>query len=469
MTNVQERPWHGLPSLDGASLAGRLAASAAHAPRSAAEIADWIEERRHRNPSTVKRVPFPALDGWTFTSDTGDLVHATGRFFRVHGLRVQTDYGQRPSWEQPIIDQPDVAILGVLVQETDGVLRFLMQAKMEPGNVNAVQLSPTVQATSSNYLRAHRGTPSRYLEHFIDRSRGRVLVDVLQSEQGSWFIGKRNRNIVVEATGPIEPHDDFIWLTLGEILALLRLPHQVNMDARTVLSCLPMELPASAEGASWLTSAQVRSWLTERKSAYSLAVDYLPLASVAGWRRTTDEVVHDERRYFTIIGVSVSATNREVPGWCQPLLGPCSNGLAAFVLRRIGGVPHVLARADLRPGYRDTVEVGPTVQCAPDNYAGRPADERPAYLDLVLSDRVRRRFDVMHSEEGGRFHHALTRHLVVEVDDDFPLATGPDFAWLTVPQLGMLTGHSYQIDMEARSLLLCLRGLADPARTGALS
>jgi len=37
-----------------------------------------------------------------------------------------------------------------------------------------------------------------------------------------------------------------------------------------------------------------------------------------------------------------------------------------------------------------------------------------------------------------------------------------------VPQLGALAGHSYQVDMEARSLL-CLRGLADPERAGALS
>jgi oxidase EvaA len=66
----------------------------------------------------------------------------------------------------------------------------------------------------------------------------------------------------------------------------------------------------------------------------------------------------------------------------------------------------------------------------------------------------------VHSEEGGRFHHALTRHLVVEVDDDFPLEVPPDFAWLTMSQLGELARNSYQLDIEARSLLLCLRGPA---------
>jgi hypothetical protein len=475
MTNVEARPHAGAATIrserdqrspamapaGGTDLPDRLAVSAAHAPRSAADIAAWLDERRRGNPSTVERVPFADLTGWEFAPDTGDLVHSTGRFFSVHGLRVRTDYGHRPAWEQPIIDQRDVAILGIVAREIDGVLHFLMQAKMEPGNVNTVQLSPTVQATSSNYLRAHKGAASRYVEYFIDRTRGRALVDVLQSEQGSWFVGKRNRNVVVEALGPVEPHDDFIWLTLGEIFALLREPHLVNMDARTVLSCLPTPSPpGAAGGTSWRTMSEVRSWLTERKAAYALAADYTPLSSVGGWRRTADEIVHDEERYFRVIGVRVSATNREVPGWCQPLLAPCSTGLAAFVMRRVGGIPHVLARADLRPGYRDVVEVGPTVQCTPDNYTGRPADEWPAYLDLVLSRRVRPIYDVMQSEEGGRFHHALTRHLIVEVGGGFPLGTPPDFAWLTLDQLGELARHSYQLDMEARSLLLCLRGLA---------
>lgn len=267
MAKVEASPRPGLTPPDGADLTRRLALSAAHAPRPAADLAGWLDQRRRSNPSTVERVPFTALDGWEFAPGTGDLVHATGRFFSVHGLRVRTDYGHRPAWEQPIINQRDVAILGIVAQEIDGVLHFLMQAKMEPGNVNVVQLSPTVQATTSNYLRAHQGAPARYVEYFLGRTRGRVLVDVLQSEQGSWFVGKRNRNIVVEATGRVEPHDDFRWLTLGEILALLRLPHLVNMDTRTVLSCLPMEPPAGGEAPSWWTMPQVRSWLTERKGA----------------------------------------------------------------------------------------------------------------------------------------------------------------------------------------------------------
>ena len=74
----------------------------------------------------------------------------------------------------------------------------MMQAKIEPGNLNIVQLSPTLQATRSNYTRVHGGKSPNYLEYFNGERDVYVLVDQLQSEQGARFLQKRNRNIIVE-------------------------------------------------------------------------------------------------------------------------------------------------------------------------------------------------------------------------------------------------------------------------------
>ncbi|MGA5824436.1 NDP-hexose 2,3-dehydratase family protein, partial [Kitasatospora sp. NPDC094028] len=187
-----------------------------------AEFDAWFTEQRRTNRYAVERIPFSQLVGWNFRDDTGDLVHESGRFFSVEGLRVDTAWeGTEHSWTQPIINQPEIGILGILVKEFDGVLHCLMQAKMEPGNLDTVQLSPTVQATRSNYTGVHRGAPVRYLEYFKPPRRGRVVHDSLQSEQGSWFLRKRNRNMVVEAIGDVPEHEDFRWLTIGQIHRLL--------------------------------------------------------------------------------------------------------------------------------------------------------------------------------------------------------------------------------------------------------
>src|SRR6185503_1634272 len=119
-----------------------------------------------------------------------------------------------------------------------GLLHFLMQAKMEAGNISPVQLSPTVQATKSNYTQVHRGRRPPYLDFFLDRSRGRILVDQLQSEQGSFFLRKRNRNMIVETAESVPVLEDFRWMTLGEIKLMLGFDNLVNMDTRTVVSSI---------------------------------------------------------------------------------------------------------------------------------------------------------------------------------------------------------------------------------------
>ncbi|GIH75475.1 NDP-hexose 2,3-dehydratase family protein [Planobispora longispora] len=450
-----------------ADLAARITASALTTEsRVSPYIDDWLAEKRNQ-PFESTRITLDQLsepDGWHFAPDTGNLEHRSGRFFSVSGLHVQANHGHTREWWQPILVQRDIAILGIIAKEFDGVLHFLMQAKMEPGNLHMVQLSPTVQATSSNYTQVHRGRRARYVEYFTEPGMGRVLVDVLQSEQGAWFHLKRNRNVVVEVTGDVPVHEDFCWLTLGQIRELLKLPNVMNMDARTVLACLLSAgggAPAGdgPEPGGLHTMTEILSWFTGRKGHHELSARLVPLDSVVGWRRDAGRILAEDGRHFSIVGVRVHARTREVTSWKQPLLAPHGLTLAGLVVRRIGGRLHALVRAEALPGYRDTIELGPTVRFAMDDHADTPADRRPEFLDYVLSAREGVRYDVVQSEEGGRFLHAETRYLVVEAGDDFPLPVPPDFAWIAFDQLLALQRHSYYLGVEARTLLLCLGNL----------
>jgi NDP-hexose 2,3-dehydratase len=436
------------------------------------DIDGWIAEKRSQSFEstmiTLDELTEPG--GWRFAPETGNLEHDSGRFFTVEGMHVRANHGHTREWQQPILVQRDIAILGIIAKEFDGVLHFLLQAKMEPGNADMVQLSPTVQATSSNYTRAHRGRGARYVEYFTE-PRGRVLVDVLQSEQGAWFHLKRNRNVVIEVTDDVPVHDDFCWLTLGQISRLLRRRNVINMDARTVLAGLPIASPASgpngfagarghsSEPGGAHTMTEILSWFTGRKSDYELSARLVPLNSLTGWRRDAERIFAVDGGPFSIVGVRVNARTREVHSWKQPLLAPNGLALAALVVRRIDGVLHALVRAEVLPGYRDTVELGPTVRFMMNDHAATPADRRPEFLDYVLSARETVRYDVVLSEEGGRFLRAETRYLIVEAGDDLPPTAPPDFMWITVGQLMALQRHSYYLAIEARTLLLCLNNL----------
>src|SRR6476646_2933706 len=102
---------------------------------SESETFSWIDSREGASPFAVERARLEEIDGWSFDSG-GNLGHRSGKFFRIEGLRVATDAGPTRAWEQPIIDQPEIGILGIVAKRIDGLLHFLMQAKMEPGNID---------------------------------------------------------------------------------------------------------------------------------------------------------------------------------------------------------------------------------------------------------------------------------------------------------------------------------------------
>ncbi|GAA1865668.1 NDP-hexose 2,3-dehydratase family protein [Actinomadura bangladeshensis] len=439
----------------GAGTAERLARSAAAAEGAGIatrDAADWLAARRRACGARVRRIPFADLDGWSFAADTGDLRHRSGRFFSVTGLEVVRPTAQ---WEQPIIVQPEIGILGILAREFDGVLHFLLQAKMEPGNPNLVQLSPTVQATRSNYTKTHGGAAVKYLEYFLRRDRHRVLTDVLQSEHGSWFFRKRNRNMIVEVDEDVPVDDDFRWLTLGQLGALLHRDNLVNMDARTVLASAPM--PYSDRRA--LSSDDgLLSWFTGERARHDVLARLTPLRDVAGWRRDDHSVHRADHRFFRVMAVSVEGAGREVASWTQPLFEPVGPGIVGFAYRVFDGVPHLLVHARVEGGFLDTAELGPTVQAVPANYAHLPAARRPPFLDLMLNaDPADIRYSAVHSEEGGRFLNAESRYLIVETGESTtPAEAPPGYHWVTPGQLNWLAGHSRYVNVQARTLLAVL-------------
>ncbi|MCO1576062.1 NDP-hexose 2,3-dehydratase family protein [Crossiella sp. SN42] len=440
----------------------------------------WMADEKRRSHMDVRTVPLESLRGWRVDGHTGNIGHDSGKFFTIEGLDAKVPGGPVPHWQQPIINQPEVGILGILVKQFNGVLHCLMQAKIEPGNCNGLQLSPTLQATRSNYTRVHQGSAVPYLDYFRDSTQHRVLADVRQSEQGSWFHRKRNRNMVVEVSEDLEVLDGFCWLTLGQLHQLLAVDDLVNMDARTVLSCMPFAGPDllalfadsrdeftaalirsySAEAVARHTMAEVLGWITDVRTEQVCHVELIPLREVSHWRHEDGKISHDSGLFFNVIGASITAAGREVRAWSQPLIEPCDEGVVAFLAKQIDGVLHLLVQAKTEPGYVDVIELAPTVQCSVSNYDALPPEARPPLLDTVLSaGHEQLRFDAVHSEEGGRFYHARNRYLVVEVASDFE-PEHPSYRWLTLAQLVDLLRHSNYINVQARSLIACLHGLS---------
>ena len=458
-----------------------------------AEFFGWFSERQGAHRFKIEEIAFSEMNKWGFDQGTGNLGHVTGKFFAIEGIWVETNFGSVPQWSQPIINQPEVGILGILAKRFNGILCFLMQVKMEPGNINMVQLAPTLQATRSNYTRVHEGKSPPYLEYFLDKSDAHVLLDSLQSEQGARFFRKRNRNIIIETSKDVPVLDDYCWLTLGQIQAILQHDNVVNMDARTVLSCMPTSAPevadlapeevpdrvaeiagidremvglsadgfkrqvlasASHRGNSVNSTSDILSWMTELKVRYELSVEGIPLKLVQGWHRSDREISHESNEYFSVIAVRVEADNREVGAWTQPLVRPKDQGIVAFVTKNINGTLHFLMQGKVEPGNFDVVEMAPTVQCLTGSYKNASARGKPSFLNDVLdipSEQIR--ISSLQSEEGGRFFREENRNIIVEVDGAFDEDIPDNFIWMTLGQLKEFIHFNNYINVQARCLL----------------
>lgn len=426
-------------------------------------ILDWLREKNDQVRTVVEQVPLDKLDKWSFDPKTGNIAHQSGRFFSIEGIRVETNWGKVPFWEQPIINQPEIGCLGILTKKIGGILHLLMQAKIEPGNINVVQLSPTLQATKSNYTRIHKGKNPLYIEYFDGEKTADILIDQLQSEQGARFLRKRNRNIIIEVpeSEDLPEYDNFIWLTLGQLKRLISHDNIVNMDARTVVSGIQYGrasdhlLNPLLRWDSFLNDFDdIISWITKLKLKYELNVKSIPLKSVAGWGYDGLAFSHHEGKYFSVIGVRVEIDNREVVSWDQPMIKPAQEGLIAFIVKKINGVYHFLTQAKLEAGNFDILELAPTVQCLTGNYrSGYNEYSVPFINDVLSASKERIWHSVYQSEEGGRFYKEQNLNMIVEARDDFPIDVPENFCWLTLNQLLTLVKFNNYLNIAARSLL----------------
>ncbi len=435
----------------------------------AMNLAEFLLEQTRAHRFEVNQIPLNELERWTLDDD---LSHDTGRFFSIEGIAIATNFGSTPTWAQPIIMQPEIGILGFLAKRIDNTLHLLAQAKMEPGNKTMVQFAPTVQATPSNYTRVHGGRATPYLDYFLEPPPERVMIDVLQSEQGSRYYRKLNRNIIVELPRDFELplKKGFVWLNLNQFRELLAAGNSVNMNARTVLSCIPYTSAVdSSQGDTSFFKAvsesqqasadesemhHIVTWLDAVKTELQLDVRLLHLGELTGWICDGVSIRHESGRFFRALGVSVVAENREIDSWAQPMISPTRNGYVVFLSQRIEGTLQFLVQARAEPGFIDRVELGATLQLSPDNYCR--AKDLPPFSDYLACPESWVKHRSIQSEDGGRFYHDEKTYMVIELPIDERVEIPSNYRWMPLSMIKKLIQRGNNVTVEARSLIACL-------------
>ncbi|MBR2750001.1 MAG: NDP-hexose 2,3-dehydratase family protein [Clostridiales bacterium] len=438
------------------------------------EILDWVDKRNKTLTVDIKKIPFPKDGFWYLDETDGCIRNRKNTFFSLSGFR-QTE-GDQVMCEQPVIIQDEIGYLGIICKQIDGVLNFLMQAKVEPGNVNVIQISPTIQATKSNFTQSHGGKAPAYLDFFAHSNEYRIVVDQIQSEQSSRFLKKRNRNIIIDiGDSEIEVLDSHKWMTLGQIKDLMRIDNLVNMDTRTVLSCIPyteMKLEENEyEKMKELFDDQAlfRSIFEESENAlptifnainnykmYSdLKSSLVPLTDLKDWEINDHEIICRHPYDFKIVYCQIEIEGREVRCWEQPLVEAIGMAVFGLFTKVSDGCRYFLVKAKPEIGCFDGIELGPVVQLEPSNPRNQLDDVEKMFFQKLDEKRGVRK-DVILSEEGGRFYHEQNRNVIIEIDEKDIDSLPEGYFWVRYSTLNEMIQFNNFVNIQLRNLISLL-------------
>lgn len=438
------------------------------------EILRIVEEKNNTLRVSISRNKLSDSPTWFYDDERGEIRNHNGSFFQIRGLRHYRD-GELLT-EQPVLIQDEIGYLGIICREIDGVLRLLMQAKIEPGNVNKIQISPTIQATKSNFTQKHGGRKPAYLDYFLNAEKHTILFDQIQSEQSSRFLGKRNRNIMIKVDEDIEILPSHMWLTLGQLKELMKTDNLVNMDTRTVLSCIPFSLiQLTAEERSEIRGmfhdmglfesvfsppdredlVKVFRYINNYKMLYSGRNELVPLSGLSSWDFGDHGISHKQKYAFRVIFSDIEIEGREVTHWTQPLFEAVGMAVFGLIAADFGGKTKFLVHGLHEAGCFDGMELAPSVQLE----AGTDEseyDEVTRFFFDWLSDRSCVCSDVILSEEGGRFYHEQNRNIIMRINSEQAGTLPEGYFWLDFATLNEMIQFNNVLNIQLRNLLSLL-------------
>ena len=437
-------------------------------------ILSWIAEKNKNLKVSVVKNKLSDSPNWFYDEERGVIRNQNNSFFQIRGLRHYKDGD--PVMEQPVLIQDEIGYLGIICKEIDGVLHLLMQAKIEPGNVNKIQISPTIQATKSNFTQKHGGRKPAYLEYFLNADRHTIIFDQIQSEQSSRFLGKRNRNIMIMVDEDIEVLTSHMWMTMGQLKQLMKTDNLVNMDTRTVLSCIPFFLADMSDSERGETlelfhdKALFRSmfdksehddfvriyrYINNYKMLYAGRNETVPLKELYDWDFTDSEIVHKKKYAFKVIFADIEIEGREVTRWTQPLFEAVGMAVFGLLSAEFDGKAKFLVQGLHEAGCFDGMELAPSVQLE----AGTPEseyDEITRFFFDCMKDESCIRNNVILSEEGGRFYCEQNRNIVLRVDADKVPMLPEGYFWADYRTLNEMVQYNNVLNIQLRNLLSLL-------------
>lgn len=177
-----------------------------------------------------------SLKDWKINN--GKIVHKSGQFFSVEGVKVKNAKREVANWEQVILNQKHGGILAIIVRETKrrGV-EFLLNLRSEPGDLN-IKFCPSFSATQSNINLVHGGKKTDLTDVVLESKGSKIISKSYHNEEGARFWRKVNQNWIIEIDNPNDIRlikKNFVWANYWQIKRLTLEKCKINPFVKTIL------------------------------------------------------------------------------------------------------------------------------------------------------------------------------------------------------------------------------------------
>jgi oxidase EvaA len=258
-------------------------------------------------------------------------------------------------------------------------------------------------------------------------------------------------------------------MTLGQLKELMKYENLVNMDARTVISCLPLHLADAEVTKQYFRNmplyrsmligdkvnhvAEIYNYINNCRMFDDQEASLIPLENLKEWEWQNGEFVNKIGYHFKVIFCDIEIEGREVKRWTQPLFE--ATGIATFGLlcTEVDGIMKFVVRSKSEIGNFDGPELLPLIQ--------READEEPSGVieEFFMKQYLSKNgivHDIILSEEGGRFYHEQNQNIILNIPKECLPELPEGYFLVDYRTLSELVQVNNVLNIQLRNLLSLL-------------
>lgn len=275
----------------------------------------------------IDKIDFDQQDSWGI--DKGIMSHKSGGYFHVIGVRnLENDV------ENLFYFQPQSAITGLLMHRENNEIYLMVQARIEPGNTGVLQLGPTIQSTPANFLKAHGGKSTSYLDFFYSAQSNVIGFNSSNHiDVGKLFYQKSKLLNYALVDHMVKTEDSFFWAPLSVLLEATREDYFVNTDLRSLLGVYDWDSLFGAQSSNDFIPSNILQYYTKRRSAIHCSNAFVPIDKSESFCLTSNSIYAKNEPNSEIGLYSISTKHREVAHWIQPLWNSTHKGQVLLLCR----------------------------------------------------------------------------------------------------------------------------------------